>query len=287
MRPWARPLFLSLLLPAVFASGGGLRPVLAADPAAADPDQGAVVSGAYVNPYFGLSYPLPPGWREGPRPPPPSAAGYYVLGTPAPPSGQKATILIAAQDAFFAPPTLADADVMARNLIRALAADAEADGAATRRTVMIAGHPFVAVGLSATALSRVVYATVLRCHVVIFTFTGADAGQLNRLAASLGALSLSRDAAVPDCLRNYATAQTLLHKAEPAAVGPPFARIPVRIVIGADGAIDHIHVIHATAQQQKSLEDTLRQWRFIPYLVSGRPRAVETGLTFEFGATRP
>jgi len=69
----------------------------------ADPEQGAVEAGVYVNRYFGLSFPLPPGWGEGLAGPRPSESGYYVLGTFVPADSKTAgTVLIAAQDMFFA-----------------------------------------------------------------------------------------------------------------------------------------------------------------------------------------
>ena len=72
------PLRLSLLSIALICGVAG-QPLRAADPRTADPEQGAVIDGAYVNAYFGLRYPLPPGWKAGPQPPRPSAGGYYVL----------------------------------------------------------------------------------------------------------------------------------------------------------------------------------------------------------------
>jgi hypothetical protein len=58
--------------------------------------------------------------------------------------------------------------------------------------------------------------------------------------------------------------------------------IPVRLIIGTDGAVKHVHVIHASAAQRKVIEEALRQWRFKPYTIDGRPVEVETGLAFRF-----
>src|SRR5258708_32277386 len=66
------------------------------------PEDGKVLGGIYVNDYCDLSYPLPEGWTEGPQGPAPSDTGYYVLSELIPQSAQTATILIAAQDMFFA-----------------------------------------------------------------------------------------------------------------------------------------------------------------------------------------
>ncbi|HUI96640.1 MAG TPA: hypothetical protein VLX44_12860, partial [Xanthobacteraceae bacterium] len=63
---------------------------------------------------------------------------------------------------------------------------------------------------------------------------------------------------------------------------PKFVPIPVRLVIGADGAVKHVHVIHATAQQRSSIESALAQWTFKPRNTDGGAAEVETGLLIEF-----
>ena len=131
------PLRLSLLSIALICGVAG-QPLRAADPRTANPEQGAVIDGAYVNAYFGLRYPLPPGWKAGPQPQPPSAGGYYVLSTPRPPRDAQATILIAAQDTFFAMPPVAHAGEMTRNLVRSASAGGE-NAAAMRGAAIIAG----------------------------------------------------------------------------------------------------------------------------------------------------
>src|SRR3954451_14400971 len=81
-----------------------------ATPAASDsltpvPEQGTVSAGRYRNAYFGLTYPLPAGWKEQPAGPPPSDTGVYVLGQFAlydnDPQQLKAHVLVTAQDLFF------------------------------------------------------------------------------------------------------------------------------------------------------------------------------------------
>ncbi len=269
------------LMSIVLACGVAVQPARAADRANADPEQGAVTGDAYVNPYFGLRYPLPPGWTAGPQPPRPSAAGYYVLSTPVPPPDVRATVLIAAQDRFFAAPPIADAGEMTRNLVRSISA-AGANPAAVTGAVTIAGRSFARVDLPGSPLSRVVLATDIRCHVVVFTFAGVERESLRQLAASLDRLSLDHGRSVPECIKGYATAETIRRKVEPVPAAPQFAAIPVRLVIGADGGVAHIHVIRAVAGQRRSIEEALGRWRFEPYRVAGRPSEVETGLTFEF-----
>ncbi|HEX7968614.1 MAG TPA: energy transducer TonB [Stellaceae bacterium] len=88
--------------------------------------------------------------------------------------------------------------------------------------------------------------------------------------------------ALPACVANCAVAPHILRKVEPRPVGPDFVPIPVRIMIGADGRVAHIHVIKALPEQKKSIEDALRQWEFEPYQSGGHTVPVETGLVFEF-----
>ncbi len=253
---------------------------IAAEPANIDPEGGTIVDGVYVNPYFGLRYPLPHGWQAGPQPPRPSYTGYYVLSAPSAPQDAKATILIAAQDTFFATPPIANASAMMLSLARSV--PGSEPSAAQPAAVTIAGHAFVRIDLPGTPLSRIVLATDIRCHVVIFTFTGAEPEQLEALAASLDRLALREDPAAPNCVRGYVTAQTIRHKVEPIPAGPQFVKVSTRVIIGADGRAKHIHVIRADAAQQKSIEDALAQWQFDPYRVAGKAAEVETGLNFEF-----
>src|SRR6266581_1330671 len=69
-----------------------------------NPQDGKVAGGVYSNAYFDLSYPLPQGFAEGLAGPDPSDSGYYVLGNFVPQVAPTGTILMAAQDAFFAGP---------------------------------------------------------------------------------------------------------------------------------------------------------------------------------------
>jgi hypothetical protein len=268
----------ALLLWLVLAGCAAVRPAAAAD--ALDPAVGSIAGAVYANPYFGLRYPLPAGWSAGPGPPAPSYSGYYILATPAPPPAAKATILVAAQDRFFAAPPVEGADALLKNLSESAAKS----GAAKPRlsTVTIAGRGFTRLMLEASPLSRIVLATDIRCHVLIFTFAAADRQQLERLAESLDRLTLAAEGAVPACVKGYATAQTIRHKTPMPPAAPYFVKIPVRILVGTDGGVSAVHVIRASAAQRSNIAAALKEWRFAPYLHDGRPTAVETGLSFEF-----
>jgi hypothetical protein len=128
----------------------------------------------------------------------------------------------------------------------------------------------------------------VRCHVVSVNVTTSDRDLLERLAGSRDGLSFAvvRDAksSPPPCVNDYAVGDHVLHKVDPAAVGPKFVPIPVRIIVGEDGNVKHVHVIHATDAQRRSIDEALYQWKLKPYEVDGRPSLVETGLVFKFTA---
>jgi hypothetical protein len=250
--------------------------------ATADPENGGFAGGIYTSPYFGLRYPLPGGWTPGPHPSAPSYGGYYVLATPAPPERVKETILIAAQDEFFADEASSDASRFVQELAQGLL---ERGHATMPAPATIAGHAFQRLVISGTPLSRIVLATELRCHIVIFSFTGAELEELETLAASLGRLSFEEGPVARACVKGYATAQTIRQRLDPLPTGPRFVTIPVRIVIGTNGAVRHVHVIRAFPELRRSIEDALAQWRFAPYSLNERPTEVETGLGLVFKPT--
>lgn len=274
-----------LLLGAASATLLASRAGYAAPDRIPDPELGSLTNNIYINRYFDLVYPLPQGWKPGLDGPPPSNGGYYVLSTPTPSLDAKGTMLIAAQDMFFAK---ASAAGMVEDLRRSAEQTPGLAADKPPQPVTIAGHNFVRLDLGGVGLSRVVLATELRCHVVSFTFASADHAQLERLVASLDRLALpAEDAAggaspAPVCIDNYATDATIVHKVAPKPVAPFFYKIPVRIIVGADGKVAHVHVIRAFPAQAKSIADALRQWEFRPYQLRGRPVQVETGILFEF-----
>lgn len=250
--------------------------------ATADPEAGEFADGIYASPYFGLRYPLPEGWAAGPQPPPPSHAGYYVLATPVAPERMKASILIAAQDEFFADEAGPDVSRFVQDLAKSLLGR---DHTAMPTPATIAGHAFQRLIIRGTPLSRIVLATDIRCHIVIFSFTGAALEGLETLEESLGRLSFEEGPAAPACVKGYATAQTIRQRLDPLPAGPRFVTIPVRIVIGTNGMVRHIHVIRAFPEQRRSIEDALAQWRFVPYSVNEQPAEAETDLSFVFKPT--
>jgi hypothetical protein len=250
------------------------------------PEDGKVLKGAYVNDYFDLSYPLPEGWIEDEPGPDPSDAGYYVLSSLIPKSELNATILIAAQDMFFASKSYGTVADAVRDFRQAMS---EVDGMTIDREpteVKVADRLLHRVDFSGVGLYRATFATEIRCHAVSLNLTAREPELLAKLALGVDKLSTigkrGSSSPVAPCVENYAVPENLLRRVEPAPVGAKFAPIPVRIIIDAEGGVRHIHVIHATAEQRKSIEDALRQWRFKPYSLDGRAVEIETGLVFRF-----
>jgi hypothetical protein len=250
------------------------------------PEDGKVANGNYVSDYFDLSYPLPEGWTEGVPGPDPSDAGYYVLSSLVPKSELNATILVTAQDMFFASKSYDNMAEMVGDFRQAMS---EVDGMTIDREpieVKVADRLLHRVDFSGVGLYRATFATEIRCHAVSFNLTARDPELLASLAFSVDKLSAlgMRDSGspVPYCIENYGVPDNLLRRVEPTPVGPKFMPVPVRIIIDTEGGVRHVHVIRATAEQRKSIEDALRQWRFKPYRMNGRAVEIETGLVFRF-----
>jgi hypothetical protein len=153
------------------------------------------------------------------------------------------------------------------------------------KKLKVADHLLYRVDYSGVGLFRATIRTQSRCHILSFNLTARDAELRKRLAHSLEKVSFttrSGAASPPPCVQGYASGDNVVHKVEPLPVGPKFFPIPVRIIIGDDGSAKHVHVIHATDDQRRSIEEALYQWKFKPYKVNGRPSPVETGLVFKF-----
>jgi hypothetical protein len=114
---------------------------------------------------------------------------------------------------------------------------------------------------------------------VEFIFTGKDTRRMAKMVKALDSVQVS-DGAAPVCLKDFATPDNLLVRAEPVLPQSRFNPIPVRIIIGPDGRVRHIHFISAFPEQTGGIGEALAQWRFKPYLRDGQPVAVETGIMF-------
>jgi hypothetical protein len=258
------------------------------------PEGGKVTASGYDSAYFNLSYPLASGWRQKYEGPPPSESGYYVLAELSPASvskeGSRGTLMIGAQDMFFTP-------VPARNALEVVnftKARLKADYVVERQPaqVSVAGHSFVRLDYYSpgAALHWSLLATQIRCHTVTFNFMSPDPKLIAILIDGMNAMKLPVQAGleagtngggdVPLCLGGYASGSNVLNRVDPIFTERRYNAVPVRVIIGTDGKIKHIHFLSAFPEQAKAVTDALQQWRFKPYLSNGKPVEVETGILF-------
>jgi hypothetical protein len=247
------------------------------------PEGGTIARDAYDNAYFGLKYTLASGWNQQVEGPPPSETGYYVLAQIEPLDRSRRSIeghaMIAAQDMFFSStPASTPAE-----LIAYAKQHLDPDYKIERQPVAVrlAHRDFIRFDYRSPAAQMHwhVLATQIRCHTVEFIFTGRDTLRMTRMVNELDSLQVSdRDA--PTCIKDFANPANLLASEEPVLPQSRFNPIPVRIIIGTDGRIQHIHFISAFPEQGRGISEALSQWRFKPYLLDGRPVAVETGIMF-------
>jgi hypothetical protein len=283
---WASAALLGVVLSSSSAADALL--VKGAWPSAGDdstpvPEAGKIVDSTYANGYFGLKYSLATGWNQRWEGPPPSDSGFYVLAQIEPDDPKQRPIeghaLIAAQDMFFG----STAASSAADLINYSKQHLDPEFKIVRQpyTVRIAHREFIGFEYRSpvSELHWQVMATQIRCHTVEFIFTGRDSQRMARLARELDTLDISdRDA--PVCIKDFANSENVIAREEPILPQARFNPVPVRIIIGADGSVAHVHFISAFPEQVRGISDALARWRFKPYLVNGHPVAVETGIMF-------
>jgi Gram-negative bacterial TonB protein C-terminal len=252
----------------------------------ANPEDGNLVEGRYTNEYFKLVYSLPSGWSEDRQGPAPSYSGYYVLMALKGGGGRDGTMLISAQDQFFATDPPISAAQMVEQFRRRLS---EIDGMTIdheAEETTISGARFTRLDYSGVGLFRAMLVAESRCHFVSFNLTTNDPDVRASLAQSVNDLSMGdpadRPRPMPICVKDYATPERLLSRVNPTPAGPNYTSIPVRIIIGVDGRVRHIHVIRASAEQKESITAALSGWQFRPATIEGRAVEVETGVTFRF-----
>jgi hypothetical protein len=274
----------SLALVLAWRYGETLLP-FAVTSATPNPQDGKVAGGVYTNAYFDLAYPLPRGFAEGLAGPAPSESGYYVLGNFVPQAAPTGTILMAAQDTFFAEPhhNLAAAASDFRQAI------AQVEGMSIDREpaeMTIGNRPAWRVDFNGVGLYRAMIVTEIRCHLVSVTLTTQSSDEREGLVQSLDRLSSATKRTAPTCVRDYAAGDQVMQKVELAEASSSPMPIPVRMIVGTDGTVKHVHVIRATEAQRKGIEDALRQWTFKPHAIAGQAVEVETGLMLGGGRRR-
>jgi Gram-negative bacterial TonB protein C-terminal len=104
--------------------------------------------------------------------------------------------------------------------------------------------------------------TKIRCHTVKIIMTSTGGGLF------------------PVCIKDYARGDHLIQHEEPIFPMRRFNAVPVRIIIGKDGAIKHVHILTAFPEQEQAVYAALKKWRYRPYEQNGQPMEVETGIMF-------
>jgi hypothetical protein len=265
----------------------------ASDPVTPVPEGGKVTLGAYNSTYFGLTFPISNGWIQKYEGPPPSDSGYYVLAQLRPADSLRGagrgTVLIGAQDMFFTQVPARNALDMVNFTKTHLKADYVVDQ--QPQEIEIAGHSFVRLDYTSPSagLHWSMLATQIRCHTVQFSFMSADPKVIEHLVESMKDMKLPAQTGVtsgpggddaPLCINGYASGGNILERVEPIASERRYNSVPVRVIIGTNGKVRHIHFISAFPEQARAISDALQQWRFKPYLVNGKPVEVETGIFF-------
>jgi hypothetical protein len=257
------------------------------------PETGSIADNVYSNPYFGIAWKLRADWYQQYEGPPPSDRGRYVLAEVIPSKAWKGaalgSVVITAEDLFFTPMPVSDA----RQLIDFQ--HAHLDSIFKVETppvdINIAGRSFrfFSYWAPVTQLHWYVLATRIRCHVVEFVLSSRDPRLLEDLKSDMNTLSFSAEQSPPEatgannppvCLKDYAREENLIARVSPVFYVSRHNPIPVRIVIGKDGSVKHIHILSAFPEQSKAIYDALAQWKFKPYLRDGHPVEVETGIMF-------
>jgi hypothetical protein len=259
------------------------------------PEGGSVADNTYTNKYFRLTYVLSSGWTEKYSGPPPSDTGYYVLAQIRPGDTNKettrGTLLISAQDLFFAAASPTNASELISFTKEKLPADYQVEREPT--PVSIANHAFVRLDYFSPVamLHWYVLATQIRCHMVEFVFTSRDTKLLESLIQGMDKMKLPEESSpilgtggddVPVCIKDYARSENVIARVDPIFTERRFNAIPVRVIIDKDGKVKHIHFLSAFPDQAKTITDALWQWRFKPYLRDKHPAEVETGILFGY-----
>ena len=87
---------------------------------------------------------------------------------------------------------------------------------------------------------------------------------------------------------SYGVAQDLLIQSAPP-VYPPIAKaagvsgmVELKIIISKTGTVDDVRVVSGDAMLQQAAIDAVKQWRYQPYVLDGKPVEVETMVNVAF-----
>jgi hypothetical protein len=257
------------------------------------PENATLTKGTFRDRYFGITYSLPAEWIEKYPGPPPSDSGRYVLAQISRPDSYngdaRGNILITAQDLFFSPTPASNAVEMVNYTKDHLQSDYKLEEESAK--TVSNGHTFAtfAYWSPIAGLHWYVMATEIRCHAIEFVFMNRNPKALASTVHEAATMKLPSDAnpdgysggnGFPACLKDYASGGNLLARVDPFFSEQRFNPVPVRIIIGKDGQVKHIHFLSAFPDQASAITQALRQWKFKPYLQDGKPVEVETGIMF-------
>jgi hypothetical protein len=257
------------------------------------PEGGTVTNNIFGNQYFGITYPVPEGWTEKYKGPPPSDSGRYVLAQLSPAETFKGpargSVLITAQDMFFTPLPANNALELVNFSKKHLQADYQVEMPPTPTRIAGASFTFFAYWSPAAQLHWYVLATQIRCHAVEIILSSRDTKLLENLTLDLNKMKLPGEANptagtgggdFPVCIKDYADGDNVITRVDPVLTQRRFNPIPVRIIIDKEGNVKHIHFLSAFPDQAKVITDALHEWKFKPYKRDGKPAEVETGIMF-------
>jgi hypothetical protein len=134
--------------------------------------------------------------------------------------------------------------------------------------------------------------TEIRCHTVKIIMTSRDTKTLESLMKDLNKMQLPAEASptggtggglFPVCIKDYSRGDHLIQHEEPIFPMRRFNAVPVRIIIGKDGAIKHVHILTALPEQEQAVYAALKKWKYRPINneQNGQPVEVETGIMFD------
>jgi hypothetical protein len=257
------------------------------------PEGSSVTNTVFSSRYFGITYALPLDWKEKYKGPPPSDSGRYVLAqisnTDTSVGSAPGSILITAQDMFFTPLPAVNALEFIKYEKDHLQSDYKVEVSPT--TSMIGGRSWTIFGYWSPVAGLHWYdlATEIRCHTVEIIINSRDKQLMQSVILSMDKMQLPAEANhaagagrgnVPVCIKDYSRDENLITRIDPVFTEHRFNPVPVRVIIDKEGKVKHIHFISAFADQAAAISDALKQWRFKPYLIHGKPAEVETSLIF-------
>jgi len=261
------------------------------------PEDGKIVDDVYRNPYFGINWPLPRDWTEKYTGPPPSDQGRYVLAQIVPADTftgpVRGSVLITADDLFFVPFPVTHGKGLVDFTQKNLQEDYKVERPPAQMTIGGRSFRFFAYWSPAAELHWYVFATQIRCHAVEIVLSSSDTKLIQHLMQDLNAMTFpAEDAladgdALPVCVKDYANGENVIRRVDPVFSERRFNAVPVRIVIGKDGKVKHVHFLSAFPEQAKAITEALGQWSFKPCLRNGQPVEVETGIQFGYAAHAP